>query len=320
MVSNKLARAAARAQFTKVPEFAGRPVSPDARSRHSGDSYGTSDPRAYGDSSFIPVNSPDRSQDRRDRSRSHSPRRHRDRSRDSRERWSDHGNELVLNATQVAESASLTQVRGILGLMKFLAFSENGQRSSQAVINAMTVNTEAFLVRNHPNLARNWTPQRCKAWMLAEFRPAQTSSSSAHAKLSWFHPECEIHSMDALWLATEIWAQLETEMRGPHMGVIMSAIQSLPIIDARKGYRFEWKSMLYFTSSRLGRCNSGTRRHPTGLPIAPRSRLGFEWMTMTSSCASTTRSEAALTRQPARRLGTSHTLLPHGHGPMPDRH
>ena len=130
------------------------------------------------------------SPDRRDRSRSRSPRRRRDRSRDSRDRWENHGNELVLNATQVAESAALTQVRGIFELPKFMIFSENMQRSSQAVINAMTVHAENFLVRNHQNLARNWSPQKCKAWMLAEFRPAQTSSSSAHAKVSWFHPDC----------------------------------------------------------------------------------------------------------------------------------
>ena len=42
-----------------------------------------------------------------------------------------------------------------------------------------------------------------------------------------------------------IWAQFEVEMRGPHMGAIMSAIQSLAIIDARKGYRLGLKSMLH---------------------------------------------------------------------------
>ena len=86
--------------------------------------------------------------------------------------------------------------------------------------------------------------------MLAEFRPAQTSSSSAHAKLAWFHPEGKIRSMDAVWLATAIWAQLEVEMLGPHMGAIMSVIQSLAIIDARKGYRLGWKSMLYILEAR----------------------------------------------------------------------
>ena len=98
--------------------------------------------------------------ERRDRSRLRSPRRHRDRSRDSHERWSDHRNELVLNATQVAESAALKSA-AFSTPQNFLAFSENGQHSSQAAINAMTVHAEAFLVRNHPNLARNWTPQRC---------------------------------------------------------------------------------------------------------------------------------------------------------------
>ena len=58
---NKLARAAARALFAEVPEFANRPTSPDARSRHSEDSYGTCDPRAPGGGSFIhfpPVETP----------------------------------------------------------------------------------------------------------------------------------------------------------------------------------------------------------------------------------------------------------------------
>ena len=100
----------------------------------------------------------------------------------------------------------------------------------------MTVAAEAYLVKNHTNLARSWTPQRCKAWMLGEFRPALMSVSSSHAKLAWFHPDGAIQSMDALWLATAIWAQLETEMRGSHMSIIMGAIQSLAIIDARKGY------------------------------------------------------------------------------------
>ena len=258
----KLVRASARAQFAEIPEFAGRAASPDAQSRHSGDSYGTNDPRALGGEPFIPVPSPDR----RDRSRSRSPRRRRDRSRESRDRWSDHGNELVLNATQVAESAALTQVRGIFELAKFMIFSENMQRSSQAVINAMTVHAENFLVRNHQNLARNWSPQKCKAWMLAEFRPAQTSSSSAHAKVSWFHPDCEIRSMESLWLATSIWAHLETEMRGTHMAVIMSAIQSLAIIDARKGYRLGWKSMLYILEARAMQL-----RHPAS-PDTPTGR------------------------------------------------
>ena len=262
MTIAKLARASARAQFAEIPEFAGRPASPDAQSRHSGDSFGTNEPRAAGGEAFNPVPSPDR----RDRSRSRSPRRRRDRSRDSRDRWDNHGNELVLNATQVAESAALTQVRGIFELPKFMIFSENMQRSSQAVINAMTVHAENFLVRNHQNLARNWNPQKCKAWMLAEFRPAQTSSSSAHAKVSWFHPDCEIRSMESLWLATSIWAHLETEMRGAHMGVIMSAIQSLAIIDARKGYRLGWKSMLYILEARAMQL-----RHPAS-PDTPTNR------------------------------------------------
>ena len=60
--------------------------------------------------------------------------------------------------------------------------------------------------------------------MLADFRSIQTSSSSTHAKLAWFHPDNAIQSMDVLWLETAIWAQLETEMRGPHMKIIMPAL------------------------------------------------------------------------------------------------
>ena len=86
--------------------------------------------------------------------------------------------------------------------------------------------------------------------MLADFRPAQTSASSNHAKLSWFHPDNAIQSMDALWLATAIWAHLETEMRGTHMSIIMSALQSLALIDARKGYRLGWRSMMYIMEAR----------------------------------------------------------------------
>ena len=56
--------------------------------------------------------------------------------------------------------------------------------------------------------------------------------------------------MDALWLATAIWAHLETEMRGPHMKIIISAMQSLAIIDAHKGYRLEWRSMMYIMEAR----------------------------------------------------------------------
>ena len=69
----------------KFPNFLGRPVSPDARSRHSGNSYGTNDHRAPGGSSFITENSQDWPQDQRNRSRSRSSRRRRDRSCDSRE-------------------------------------------------------------------------------------------------------------------------------------------------------------------------------------------------------------------------------------------
>ena len=261
----RLARALARAHFADTPATPARPPSPDVQSRHSGESYGTNNPRELGGAPYLPF-SPDRPAPDRDRSRSRSPRRHRDRSRDSRERWGEHGNELVLNATQVAESAALTQVRGIFDICKFMAFSETGRGSSQAIINAMTVAAEAYLVKHHANLARSWTPQRCKSWMLGEFRPALTSASSSHAKLAWFHPDGAIQSMDALWLATAIWAQLETEMRGDHMGVIMGAIQSLAIIDARKGYRLGWRSMLYILEARAMQL-----RHPVS-PDSPANR------------------------------------------------
>ena len=118
---------------------------------------------------------------------------------------------------QVAESAALTQVRDIFDIIKLMAFSETGRGSSQAIINAMTVAYEVYLVKKHTNLARSWTPQRCKLSMLGEFRPSLTSASSTHAKLAWFHPDGAIQSIDALWLATAIWVQLVPEMRGSHM-------------------------------------------------------------------------------------------------------
>jgi hypothetical protein len=156
----------------------------------------------------------------------------------------------VLNATQVAESAALTQVRGIFDITKWLAFTDNGASSTQAVINNMTAAAEQHLMRQHSSLARSWTPQRCKAWMLADFRPVQTSSSSSHAKLAWFHPDNTIQSMDALTLAVAVWAHLETEMRGRHMRIIWSAMQSLVILDARKGHRLGWRNMMYIMEAR----------------------------------------------------------------------
>ena len=158
-----------------------------------------------------------------------------------------------MNATQVAESAALTQVRGIFDITKWLAFTDNGASSTQAVINNMTAAVEQHLVNQHSNLARSWTPQRCKAWMLADFRPVQTSSSSTHAKLAWFHPENTIQSMDALWLAVAVWAHLETEMRGRHMAVIWTGMQALAILDARKGHRLGWRSMMYIMEARAMR-------------------------------------------------------------------
>jgi hypothetical protein len=73
-----------------------------------------------------------------------------------------------------------------------------------AIINNMTGAAESHIMRSHPNLARSWTPQKCKVWMLADFRPVQASSSSTHAKLAWFHPDNAIRSLEALWLATSI--------------------------------------------------------------------------------------------------------------------
>ena len=180
---DELARAVARARFYDMPQFLPRPPSPDMRSHHSRDSYDTNDPNRRGDLAEQPVNAhfpPERAPASRERS--HSPGRpRRPRGRDHR---NEHGNEVLLNAIQVAESAALTQVRGIFDIVKWLSFSDNGALTAQAVINNMTVAAEGHLIKNHPNLARSWTPQMCKAWMLADFRPVQTSSSSTHAKLA----------------------------------------------------------------------------------------------------------------------------------------
>ena len=130
----KYARAVSRARFNDVPQFPPpRPQSPDARSRHSGDSYETSDPSRRIGLADHPVHarfSPERVPAPRDRS--HSPGCHRHPR--SRDQWvGDHGNEVVLNATQVAESAALTQVRGVFEVKLWLAFSDNGALSARLI-------------------------------------------------------------------------------------------------------------------------------------------------------------------------------------------
>ena len=163
-----------RRRFNDTPQFPPRQQSPDMRSRHSQESSETHDPNRRGGFAEHPVNahfSPEHVPAPRERSHSLGrPRRPR-----GRDQWNDHGNEVVLNATKVAESAALTQVRGIFEITKWLSFSDNGVLTAQAVINNMTVAAEGHLIRNHPNLARSWTPLRCKAWMLADFRPIRTS-------------------------------------------------------------------------------------------------------------------------------------------------
>ena len=182
-----------------------------------------------------------------------------------------HGTELVMNATQVAESAALAQARGSFDRSKYAIFLEDGATTSQSIITAMAAHAEAFLVRQHPTLARSWTSARCKSWMLAEFRPAQTTSSSAHVKLAWFHPENSINSLESLFVATALWAHLETELRGLHMRIILQALQALTIIDAKKAYRLGWRSMLYLLEARAMRL-----RHKSD-PDSPleRARLAF---------------------------------------------
>ena len=124
-----------------------------------------------------------------------------------------------MNATQVAESAALAQARGSFDRDKSRLFIEEGASTSQSIITTMAAHAEVFLVRQHPTLARTWTAARCKSWMLAEFRPAQTSSSSSHVKLAWFHPENNIMSLESLFVATALWAHFETELRGKHMSL-----------------------------------------------------------------------------------------------------
>ena len=182
-----------------------------------------------------------------------------------------HGTELVMNATQVAESAALAQARGSFDRDKYRLFLEEGASTSQSIITAMAAHAEVFLVRHHPTLARSWTTSRCKSWMLAEFRPAQTSSSSAHVKLAWFHPDNNINSLESLFVATALWTHLETELRGKHMRIILQALQALTILDARKAHRLGWRSMLYLLEARAMRLRH--KVHPDS--PAERARLAF---------------------------------------------
>ena len=176
-------------------------------------SFDTIDGRAFGlDDSAL-----HNREHRQEQHHSHNPLPVRDLDRDPRVRVREHhGTESVMNATQVAESTALAQARGSFDPAKYKLFLEDGAHTSQSIITAVSAYVEAFLVRQHPTLARSWTSARCKSWMFAEYRPAQTSSLSAHVKLSWFHPENTINSLESLFVATALWAHLETELRGAH--------------------------------------------------------------------------------------------------------
>jgi hypothetical protein len=158
-----------------------------------------------------------------------------------------------MNATQVAESAPLAQMRGSFDRGEYLMFLEDGANTSQSIITAMAGQAENFLIQHHPTLARNWTASRYKSWMLAEFRPIQATTSSSHVKLAWFHPDNSITSLESLFVAVALWAHLETEMRGKHMQIVYLALQQLAILDAKKGNRLGWRSMLYLLEARAMR-------------------------------------------------------------------
>jgi hypothetical protein len=171
---HKLARAVARARFNDAPHHDPRPLSPDNRSRRSGDSFGTNDLNHRGEFADhqVPAQlSPERLPTHRDRSLSPG----RSRRSCSRDHWPGHGNEVVLHATQVrgifASRISVTSSR----------MAHHIRSQSSTLLYDCRLNQSVFGCLNHPHLACSWTAQRRKAWILDELCSVDAPPSSAHA-------------------------------------------------------------------------------------------------------------------------------------------
>ena len=59
--------------------------------------------------------------------------------------------------------------------------------------------------------------------------------------------------MDDLWVAVATWADLESEVRGVHMKILLSALQTLTLINTRRGGKLGWRSILYILEARAMR-------------------------------------------------------------------